>query len=227
MQPKFLTDSASKKLLAGLKIGYIVFRDLVVEKSNTTCDILMANTVDMVRKRFPDIGKANEDPVLKACRSLYSAIGVDPTKDRPSGEALIRRVASGNGIYRINTVVDTNNAISMSFGHPCGVYDLDKIVGTVAFKLGASGEKYAGITGKELDAENKILTSDEEGIFGGPTADSARTSVTLGTKSVLMLIYHPPNAPQEELLRALEMAKKEMVVCNGGKTGESGIFEIK
>ena len=48
-------------------------------------------------------------------RGLYKALGIDPTKTRPSNEALLRRALKGESLYRINTLVDALNLSSLRY----------------------------------------------------------------------------------------------------------------
>ena len=59
-----------------------------------------------------------------AVRTMYKRVGIDPTKTRPSNEALLRRVRKGDTIPRINSLVDIVNWCSLEFQLPYGLYDL-------------------------------------------------------------------------------------------------------
>ena len=60
---------------------------------------------------------------------LYRGIGLDPTKTRPSSEALLRRVRRGDTLPRVNTIVDLCNWCSVETQLAFGVYDRDRLVG--------------------------------------------------------------------------------------------------
>jgi len=51
---------------------------------------------------------------IAAVRGLQKSFGFDPTRYRPSSEALLRRVLKGQGLTQINTAVDVNNMCSLS-----------------------------------------------------------------------------------------------------------------
>src|SRR5688572_6185558 len=65
---------------------------------------------------------ASEDTA--AVRTMYKRVGLDPTKTRPSSEALLRRVRKGGAVPRINSMVDVCNWCSLEFQLPYGLYDL-------------------------------------------------------------------------------------------------------
>ncbi|MEW5961817.1 MAG: phenylalanine--tRNA ligase beta subunit-related protein, partial [Chloroflexota bacterium] len=101
---------------------------------------------------------------IQAARELYRAIGVDPTRNRPSSEALIRRLIKGKALYRINSLVDTINYVSLSYMLPLGLYDLERIGGEVVrLRRGAPGEGYEGIGKDWVNLEGRYSMFDSAG----------------------------------------------------------------
>src|SRR6476469_1031614 len=83
--------------------------------------------------------------ITLAVRTMYKRVGLDPTKTRPSSEALLRRVRKGGELPRINSLVDVINWCSLESQLPFGLYDLDHVRGSVTLRLGRAGEEYPGI----------------------------------------------------------------------------------
>lgn len=130
--------------------------------------------------------------VSGAVRHMYKQMGIDPTKTRPSSEALLRRLRKGEQLPRINSLVDIINWCSVESQLPFGLYDLDLIRGEdIAVRLGRLGEAYAGIRKDAVHLDGRLVLADAEGPFGNPTSDSGRTMVTAGTKRALVVIYAP------------------------------------
>ena len=129
--------------------------------------------------------------ITAAVRAMYKRVGIDPTKTRPSSEALLRRVRRGDELPRVNSMVDIINWCSLETQLPYGVYDLDRIQGDVTLRLGRAGEEYAGIRKDTVHVSGRLTLVDEEGPFGNPTSDSARTMVTTDTTRVLVVIFCP------------------------------------
>src|SRR4029079_2279696 len=75
-----------------------------------------------LRERYGD-GKSAEVPGAADARTLYKDLGLDPTKTRPSSEALLRRVLKGVALYRINVLADALNLCSLRAQLPFGLYD--------------------------------------------------------------------------------------------------------
>jgi DNA/RNA-binding domain of Phe-tRNA-synthetase-like protein len=134
-----------------------------------------------------------------AVRTMYKKVGIDPTKTRPSNEALLRRVRKGDAVPRINSAVDIVNWCSLEFQLPYGLYDASKISGAVTMRLGAEGEKYAGIRKDDVNVGGRITVADSVGAFGNPTSDSARTMVTPAATELLVIVYAPAEIPQRQL----------------------------
>src|SRR6266700_7144322 len=78
-------------------------------------------------------------------RTMYKRVGIDPTKTRPSSEALLWRVRKGDTLPRINSMVDVCNWCSFEFQLPYGLYDAAQIQGDVTLRIGREGESYPGI----------------------------------------------------------------------------------
>lgn len=146
------------------------------------------------RRRFT--GKApGEIAELQPARELYHRTGEDPTKLRPSSEALLRRVLRGESLYRINALVDTCNLCSLEFLLPIGLYDLGRVAGEVTARLGRAGEGYESLGKGVYSVEGRLALFDVQGPFGSPTNDSRRTAITEATRRCLLVIFAPASYP--------------------------------
>jgi len=129
--------------------------------------------------------------VTAAVRTMYKRVGLDPTKNRPSSEALLRRVRKGDSLPRVNSLVDVINWCSLESQLPFGLYDAGRIEGPVVLRLGRSDEGYAGIRKDQVHVSGRLVLADALGPFGNPTSDSARTMVTETTSRALVVIFAP------------------------------------
>ncbi len=144
------------------------------------------------------------EPEIQDMRQIFKAVGTDPSRYRPSAEALIRRLINGKSIPSINPVVDINNYISVKYRIPIGVYDLDEINPPVEVRVGREGERYQAINNRIFNLHRKIAAFDRNGGFGSPISDSKRTMTTIRTRNILVIFYAPRSAD-------LEGAKEEYV----------------
>lgn len=125
-------------------------------------------------------------------RALYRRFGIDPTRVRPSSEALLRRLKKGEPLPRVNSLVDVANALSVQLQVPVGLYDLDKVKGDeLAVRLGAEGESYTGIGKEKVNVAGRICVADAEGPCGNPSSDSARTMITTATERAAWIYFLP------------------------------------
>lgn len=153
---------------------------------------------------------------LHPARELYRRIGVDPTKLRPSSEALLRRVLRGEALPQINSLVDINNLCSLEFLLPIGLHDADRLAGGVVLRRGAPGEGYDAIGKGWYSVEGRLTAADEQGPCGSPTSDSQRTMITLGTGRCLMLIYAPSRYDAPRLAAHAQVAAGRIARYAGG-----------
>lgn len=142
-----------------------------------------------------DIGRA---------RALYRRFGIDPTRVRPSSEALLRRLKKGEPLPRVNSLVDVANALSVQLQVPVGLYDLEKIRGDeLVVRLGNDGESYTSIRRERVNVSGRICIADAEGPCGNPSADSARTMITTATERAAWVYFLP--VTDDELDRTAEL----------------------
>jgi DNA/RNA-binding domain of Phe-tRNA-synthetase-like protein len=128
------------------------------------------------------------NPEIVATRQTYKALGKDPSRYRGSAEALLRRLASGKGLYFINNLVDINNLISLGSFLPVGSYDLAKVGDEIVFRIGREGESYKGIGKDVINIADLPVFADSSGPFGSPSSDSERAMIRDTTTSFAMMI---------------------------------------
>ena len=148
---------------------------------------------------------------IHATREAYKKCGKDPSRYRPSGEALCRRILRGIPLYQIDTLVDLINLVSIRFGYSIGGFDADKIVGdSLVLGIGKAGEPYEGIGRGELNIEGMPVYRDVIGGVGTPTSDHERTKLDLGTTRLLTIIngYSGRDGLQEAADYMVELLEK-------------------
>ena len=143
-------------------------------------------------------------PGVAETRALFHELGIDPTKHRPSSEALLRRVLQGKGLPEVSPIVDVCNLSSLEHQIPLGLYDRDKLRGEVVVRLGKDGEGYDGIRKQRVNLSGRLLLADDDGPFGAPTSDSLRTSITPATRNLAVVLFCPAHRAAQTLSGALE-----------------------
>ncbi len=145
-----------------------------------------------------------QDPAARAVRAMFRDWGLDPSKYRPSSEALLRRIAQGKGISFVSNVVDIVNLGSIETGWPYGCYDRGRVSPPVEFRLGLPGETYHGIGRRVWHLAGRPVIADAEGPFGSPISDSTRTMVTEETRALAVVIFAPRPAQRAQIEHALD-----------------------
>ena len=201
-------------------VGLLVLEGVSVRESDPGLDAEVDRTCASFRERYGE-GKSSEVPGAVDARTLYKALGIDPTKTRPSNEALLRRALKGETLYRINTLVDALNLVSLREQLPFGLYDLDRVEPPVVLRKGAAGEGYEGIRKGFVNVEARPVLVDAAGPFGNPTSDSARTMITLQARNALVVAYAPAAYDLSRLKAVLDATAETLTrFCGGTRAGD-------
>jgi DNA/RNA-binding domain of Phe-tRNA-synthetase-like protein len=207
--------SVAPDLASRVRLGLFVLKGVTVREA----DPALAAEVDAycaeLRAKYGD-GKSALVPGAADARTLYKAVGLDPTKTRPSNEALLRRALKGECLYRINTLVDALNLSSLRFQLPFGLYDLDQVRPPIVLRRGAPGESYDGIRKGAVHVEGRPVLVDALGPFGNPTSDSARTMITTATVKALVVVYAPAAYSPTRLAGVLDGTSATLIRYCGG-----------
>ncbi|MGQ0568472.1 MAG: B3/B4 domain-containing protein [Armatimonadota bacterium] len=201
----------------------------IVEAEGVTVigyDSMVWNEIDAVTARLRTVYEGREPAHiegLQPARDLYRRIGVDPTKLRPSSEALLRRVLRGDGLPRINSLVDISNLCSLECLLPIGLHDLDRASGAFILRRGTPGEGYHAIGKGRYSVEERLTAADDQGPCGSPTSDSQRTMITPATRRCLMIIYAPISYDESRLGAHVDLAATRLARFAGGAIVQTGI----
>ena len=161
-------------------IGYLM--DVENNKTDEVFNLLNNLEVDL------KIEEVTNDSLIKETRDGYKRLGKDPSHTRPACEALIRRVIKGIKLYSLGDLIDLGNILSVKTKRSVCVVDANKIAGDVVIRIGCDGEYVDAINRGPINAYNLPVYVDAIGIFGSPTSDTIRTSVTIDTKQILVMI---------------------------------------
>jgi DNA/RNA-binding domain of Phe-tRNA-synthetase-like protein len=189
--------------IPGVKLGLIEANEVQVQLVHTGLAAEMDAVCQRIRRTHTVEQIALLDSV-RAVRGMFRAWGVDPSRYRPSSEALLRRVVQGKGLYRISNVVDVCNLCSIETGWPFGLYDRANVAPPIVMRLGQNGESYEGIGKQTWHLAGRPILVDARGPFGCPISDSTRTMITESTRSLLSVIFAPASVSEHDLQHALE-----------------------
>jgi DNA/RNA-binding domain of Phe-tRNA-synthetase-like protein len=196
-------------LVPVVALGVLEVSGATVVEHDAELDEMLAEAERVVRIQRP--------AERAGVRAMYWRVGIDPTRRRPSSEALLRRVLRGEALPRINSLVDVCNWCSLEFQLPYGLYDLGRVRGPILLRLGEPGEEYAGIRKDVVHVAGRLALVDREGPFGNPTSDSARTMVTPVTTHALAVVFAPRDLGSAAIDAALEATSARATRITGAR----------
>ena len=154
-------------------------------------------------------------PSIKNARDSYKKLGKDPSRYRLACESLFRRLVKGNGLYRVNNVVDAGNVLSIELAKSTAVLDYDKLQGDIHIRIGTNDDIYYGIGRGLINVSNIPLYVDEVSPFGSPTSDTDRTSITMDTKKILLMVICFDDLDKENIKNiSIDVFKKYAYATN-------------
>lgn len=188
-----------------------------------TCDALWAEieeAAEDIRRQY-ELLEINQRPAIAGTRRLYKALGKDPSRYRVASEALCRRIIRGLGIYRLTTLIDVVNLVSIKSGYAISGLDADCIVGdTLTMSVGTADDVYHGIGRGELNIEGMPVYRDAAGPIATPTSDEERTKFTDKTvKAQININAFAPEMPIEEATEWMASLLKKYAHATDVETG--------
>lgn len=173
-------------------LPHVVIGLLQCKVSNTSYNDELWTDIEDYSKQFKQtyqLADINQRETIAATREAYRKTGKEPNRYRPSAEALCRRLVKGESLYRISTIVDCINLISVKTGYSIGGFDRDSIIGnSLELGIGQAGEEFYAIGRGLLNIEGLPVYRDEKGPIGTPTSDHERTKISLNTHHLVLIV---------------------------------------
>lgn len=173
-------------------LPHVVIGLLQCKVSNTSYNDELWTDIEDYSKQFKQtyqLADINQRETIAATREAYRKTGKEPNRYRPSAEALCRRLVKGESLYRISTIVDCINLISVKTGYSIGGFDRDSIIGnSLELGIGQAGEEFYAIGRGLLNIEGLPVYRDEKGPIGTPTSDHERTKISLNTHYLVLIV---------------------------------------
>lgn len=189
-------------------ISVLAFRisGLDLSKRGERVEQLVDEVVGEVRRSY-SLETLKDVPIFRAYRDFFWRIGIDPTKMRPSSEALVRRILLGREFPRINPLVDLYNLASVKTGVTMAAYDDAKVFGQLSLTWGRRGERFKGI-GMEreiiLDGREVVLRDEAAVLSIYPYRDSEHSKTDITTRSAIVVLCGVPGVAPSTLAQAKE-----------------------
>lgn len=212
-------DDSIKTRFSGLKVLIYKISGVKVESQNKRLEQFRKDVIKQVEEQYT-LDSLKDIPTIRAYRDFFWRVGIDPTKNRPASEALIRRVLRRRALPRINTLVDAYNLASIKTEVALAAFDADKIKGNLLMRFADEGDEFVGIGMKQPMRiyGGEIVVVDAEKIVAiYPHRDAENTKITEATRNVLIMVCGVPGLVDEVVQDAARVAKEYITRFCGGK----------
>lgn len=208
-------SSQLKEAVTDFKIGVIYYPAIVVSDLPPLIGDrlpLYYENIQLSLNEHP----VSEIPGVKEWRGIFKKAGTDPSRYRPSQEALLRKIKKDGAPHFVNSAVDLLNFFSVQYGIPMGLYDMAKLHSPIQIRIGTDEDHYDGLNGRTMHMKDKIVSADSVGAFGSPIVDSKRTCVTEQTKQALQIVYLRPSMDSDEVRQLITKMAEMFTQVHGG-----------
>ena len=203
----------------GLRVLVCRVEGVKVERESSELELFKEEIVDEIKRAY-DLATVKDVPIFRAYRDFFWRMGIDPTKNRPAAEALIRRVLAGKPLPTINTLVDAYNLASIKTCISIGAFDSEHVRVDLVLRLAHRGEEFTGIGMEKpmvLEGNEAVVSDSEKLIAIYPYRDADNTKVTEATTSVLLLICGAPGIGEDILKDAARTTTAYITRFCGGR----------
>jgi len=216
---KLRIDVQLKTRFSDLTVLTCNIKDVNVEKQNAELEKFKGEITEKAKEKY-DLNSVRNLPTFRAYRDFFWRVGIDPTKNRPAAEALIRRVLGGRALPRINTLVDAYNLASIKTEIALAAFDANKLKGDLLMRFAEKKEKFLGIGMEKpmLLRGGEIVVSDNQKLVAiYPYRDADSTKITEKTENVVLLVCGVPGIGEETLQKAAQVALEYITSFCGGE----------
>ncbi|MDG6907971.1 MAG: hypothetical protein JRN20_19555 [Nitrososphaerota archaeon] len=198
----------------GLRVLELEVKGITITKVDERLEALKIVIKEEARTNTQSLELIKDQPLFRAYRDFYWKVGIDPTKTRPAGEALTRRILGGKDIPTINTLVDSYNLVSIKTSIAIAAFDLGKInKDNLKLRKAHSAERFLGIGMKQPIALSgfEVVIDDEttnDLIAVYPYRDAEKSKVTEETTDVLLMMCGVPGISDPQLENASSLCQQ-------------------
>ncbi|MHA1268257.1 MAG: B3/B4 domain-containing protein [Candidatus Helarchaeota archaeon] len=219
-------DNRIKKTFENFYIGIVNLSNFNQIPKNPIDDLRL-EIFNEIRLKF-SLETLKDEHLIRVNRDFFWKIKIDPTKKRPSSEALIRRILTGKEIPKINILVDIYNLISIRNQIAIAGFDKDKLYGNIKMRFSEKNEEFLGIGMKKplILTGTEIILVDEKNILAiYPYRDANHSKLTNSTKNMLLLTCGVPGFPKDNIIKATSDLFNTFKKYLGGN-GKYKIFQL-
>jgi len=201
-----------------LDVGYAVVEGMQWKKTDSFLSEYRRR-VQVKTQSTCSLEELKKVPAVRCFRDLYWLFQMDPTKMRPSAEALARRVLSGGHLPSVDSVVDCVNCVSLNHLLPISCFDKHSLSGSLCVRRAQKSEVFTTLARMEKVLQGgELVVSDTEKIvcLGYASMDAWETRVQPLTQDVILMVYRAPGINLESVSACLREVCDLLIAVNGG-----------
>jgi len=206
----------------GTSFAYTVIKNVQIKKEDKELDELKSKILE--QRSSLNLEDIKAMPSITTYRMMLKSTGVDVNSNRPSPEALLRRIAQGKGLYTVNTAVDAYNLAVIETGIGLGAFDLSKITTPKMLRFSKEGEEVVLLGDDSVTKTKKgqLVYADSEKLLTVDLnyRDNTLTKITTDTKDILLCSDGGPGIDTEEVKAALKKGAEYIIQFCGGEMGK-------
>ncbi len=138
---RFIVDDEVWLRLDDACFGIVVAGSLDNNSRLPSVDDLLDERINQARQQFAGVNLKEHAQVV-LYRQAFTRLGFNPNKFQCPVEALLRRVARGGTLTRVNSVVDLVNAVSLKYIVPIGAHDLTASPEDIEVRFSRRGDSF-------------------------------------------------------------------------------------
>jgi DNA/RNA-binding domain of Phe-tRNA-synthetase-like protein len=140
MDSRFLVAPEVFERFPDYIVGWVLARNVATDQASEITDRLLSEAEQRARLLYAD-KDLKEERSIAVWRNTFTTLGWSASKYPSSVEAIVKRVARGADLPRINPAVDLANAAVLTYLTPIGCHDLDRSIG-LSVRLAVNGDRF-------------------------------------------------------------------------------------
>lgn len=197
------------------RIAFVLAENLsIAPERSSALDGAISQAEEVIRARYSgqELASISE---IQDWRQAYKGFGIKKTSYRSSVERLVKNALAGQGLPRINALVDCYNLISLSYIVPIGADDCARLAGGISFRRAREGDEFFTLGGDGVTNDppkpGEVVYADEEKILcrRWNWRQDARSPVNLDTHAAILTVQAQTAVDLEAACHGLCQALEE------------------
>ncbi len=217
----FEIEPAVLEKFPGMKVGIAIIKGVAVRKETPELEKFKKKVVRELIEEFRT-KELKSIPILEEYKRIYKATGIDPTKQKPSPLALLKRIKEGKELYTVNTMVDVYNLAVMKTQVSMGAFNLEKLSFPTCLRFARENETFTALQEeKPVPVKaGELVYADAKGLIFCRDLnyrDSDTTKITENTRDIILYVDGTRVTSQETLREATELVVRWIIKFCGGQ----------